>query len=158
MAIYTYFENGKRNPPPLSGNITCAAFDKGWFWYIPLSDTLTSVGADIGKEYADQLKKKDYSVVFAELIDQCPLIKDFLSPAKRVAEGIYAPVRIIRKDWSYTTARFWKPGLVLVGDAACFIDPVFSSGVHLNRLFGHARRSIDQHVSQGNHRRAALFR
>jgi halogenation protein CepH len=53
-------------------------------------------------------------VVFAELIDQCPLIKDFLSPAKRVAEGIYAPVRI-RKDWSYTMARFWKPGLVLVG-------------------------------------------
>ena len=130
MAIYTYFENGKRNPPPLSGNITCAAFDKGWFWYIPLSDTLTSVGAVIGKEFVNELKKKDHSVVFAELLDQCSLIKDFLSPAKRVAEGIYAPVRI-RKDWSYTTARFWKPGLVLVGDAACFIDPVFSSGVHL---------------------------
>ena len=37
-------------------------------------------------------------MVFAELVDQCSLIKDFLSPAKRVAEGIYVPVRF-RKDW-----------------------------------------------------------
>jgi halogenation protein CepH len=36
-----------------------------------------------------------------------------------------------RKDYSYTTTRFWRPGLALVGDAACFVDPVFSSGVHL---------------------------
>src|SRR6185295_2961241 len=33
---------------------------------------------------------------------------------------------------SYCNTRFWKPGVVLIGDAACFIDPVFSSGVHLS--------------------------
>ena len=37
----------------------------------------------------------------------------------------------MRKDYSYTTTHFWCPGLALVGDAACFIDPIFSSGVHL---------------------------
>lgn len=37
----------------------------------------------------------------------------------------------IRKDYSYCTNRFWAPGILLAGDAACFIDPVFSSGVHL---------------------------
>ncbi len=37
----------------------------------------------------------------------------------------------MRTDYSYTATHFWGPGLVLAGDAACFIDPVFSSGVHL---------------------------
>jgi halogenation protein CepH len=42
----------------------------------------------------------------------------------------------IRKDYSYTTTRFWRPGIVLVGDAACFIDPVLSTGVHLATYSG----------------------
>src|SRR5262249_48607078 len=50
--------------------------------------------------------------------------------ATRVTEGMYGEIRT-RKDYSYTHNRFWIPGAVLVGDAACFIDPVFSSGVHL---------------------------
>lgn len=37
----------------------------------------------------------------------------------------------VRKDWSYWKTRLWRPGMVLVGDAACFVDPVLSSGVHL---------------------------
>src|SRR5262249_50775544 len=35
------------------------------------------------------------------------------------------------KDFSYDRSTLWCPGMVVVGDAACFIDPVFSSGVHL---------------------------
>src|SRR5262249_5429445 len=37
---------------------------------------------------------------------------------------------------SYTSTRFWGPGHLLAGDAACFIDPVFSTGVHLACLAG----------------------
>jgi halogenation protein CepH len=37
----------------------------------------------------------------------------------------------MRTDYSYQSSKFWAPGLLLVGDSACFIDPVFSSGVHL---------------------------
>jgi halogenation protein CepH len=47
-----------------------------------------------------------------------------------VTEGPYGQYRI-RKDYSYCNTRFWIPGALLVGDAACFVDPVFSSGVHL---------------------------
>src|SRR5262249_37975830 len=46
------------------------------------------------------------------------------------AEAPYDVIRI-RKDYSYSHSNFWRPGLILTGDAACFIDPVFSSGVHL---------------------------
>lgn len=129
IAVFGYYENGRRLPPPRSGNIFCASFDKGWFWYIPLSATLTSVGAVIGCEHADLLRG-DHASVLRDLVDQCAPIRQLLDTATRVTSGPYGDVRI-RKDYSYLHTKFWRPGLVLVGDAACFIDPVFSSGVHL---------------------------
>jgi len=129
VALFGYFENGKRLPPPNNGNILCAAFDLGWFWYIPLSPTLTSVGAVIGREHADKLKGGHEEALLG-FVDSCPLIKEYLAGASRVREGVYGELRV-RKDYSYCHDRFWKPGIALVGDAACFIDPVFSSGVHL---------------------------
>src|SRR5262249_3582184 len=59
-----------------------------------------------------------------------PLIKEYLAGAQRVTTGSYGKLRV-RKDYSYLNTRFWRPGMVLVGDAACFVDPVLSSGVHL---------------------------
>ncbi|MFK8848613.1 tryptophan 7-halogenase [Streptomyces sp. Ac-502] len=129
IAVFGYFENGRRLPPPNQGNILCAAFDSGWFWYIPLSDRLTSVGAVVHREHADQVQGNPERAL-AGLVDQCALVRDYLSGARRVTEGTYGAVRV-RKDYSYCDTRFWAPGVALVGDAACFIDPVFSSGVHL---------------------------
>jgi FAD-dependent halogenase len=130
VALFGYFENGKRLPAPNSGNILCAAFGEGWFWYIPLTDSLTSVGAVIAKEHAERLKG-GYESAMRGLIDSCSVIKDYLADARRVTEGPFGQLRI-RKDYSYANTKFWAPGLVLIGDAACFIDPVFSSGVHLS--------------------------
>jgi len=130
VALYAYFENGKRLPPPNSGNILCAAFNEGWFWYIPLTDKLTSVGAVIAKEHADKLMKDGNERAFNAWTESCPIIKEYLASATRVTTGMYGEYRV-RKDYSYCNTRFWRPGLVLLGDAACFIDPIFSSGVHL---------------------------
>lgn len=129
LALFGYYEGAERFPPPRDGNIFCAAFDEGWFWYIPLSATLTSVGAVVSKQFADQLKA-GHEEAMNRFIASCPEISRLLANARRVTEGVYGELRV-RRDWSYTNERFWAPGLVLVGDAACFIDPVFSSGVHL---------------------------
>lgn len=129
LAVFGYFENGKRLPEPNSGNIFCSAFDKGWFWYIPLSESMTSVGAVINHELASEVQG-DPAKTLDKLIGECPHIADFLADATRITEGEYGRVRV-RKDYSYHQSRFWRPGLSLVGDAACFVDPVFSSGVHL---------------------------
>jgi FAD-dependent halogenase len=129
VAIFGYFKNGKRLPEPDSGNIFCVAFDKGWFWYIPLTATMTSVGAVIDGEFASEVQG-DAEQMLSKLIVQCPFIADYLADAERITEGEYGRVRI-RKDYSYHQSTFWRPGFVLVGDAACFVDPVFSSGVHL---------------------------
>jgi halogenation protein CepH len=129
IAFFCYFRGGKRLPSPNEGNILCAAFREGWFWYIPLSETLTSVGAVIAKQHADLLRQ-EYETAMQGFVASCPLIRDYLSEAQRVVEGPYGRFRT-RKDYSYSNTRFWQPGIVLVGDAACFVDPVFSSGVHL---------------------------
>jgi halogenation protein CepH len=129
LALFGYFENGKRLPEPNSGNILSVAFDSGWFWYIPLSPTMTSVGAVVHRELASKVQG-DPERMLQALIAECPLITEYLAGAKRITTGEYGKLRV-RKDYSYRHTTFWRPGLVLIGDAACFVDPVFSSGVHL---------------------------
>lgn len=129
LALFGYFDHGKRMPSPHSGNILCEAFESGWFWYIPLTDTRTSVGAVVRRELASRVQG-DPEEMLKSLIDEAPIIRDYLSGATRVTEGEYGKLRV-RKDYSYHQTKFWRPGLVLIGDAACFVDPVFSSGVHL---------------------------
>ncbi|MEU7874995.1 tryptophan 7-halogenase [Dactylosporangium sp. NPDC049140] len=129
LALFGYFEGGKRMPAPNEGNILAVAFEAGWFWYIPLSPTLTSVGVVLLPEELERVQGDQEKALLA-LIDECPLIAEYLAGATRVTEGTYGEVRV-RKDYSYVQEKFWRPGMVLSGDAACFIDPVFSQGVHL---------------------------
>jgi len=147
LALFGYYEGGKRLPEPNSGNIFCAAFESGWFWYIPLSPTLTSVGVVVRRELASKIQG-DPEEALTSLIAECPAISDCLSDAQRVTEGQYGELRV-RKDYSYANTKFWRPGMVLVGDAACFVDPVFSSGVHL-ATYGAllAGRSINSVLTQ----------
>jgi FAD-dependent halogenase len=129
LALFGYFAGGKRLPEPSSGNILSVAFDSGWFWYIPLSPTLTSVGAVVRHDMLNRVQG-DREKAFQSLIAECPIIDEYLAGAKRVTTGEYGQLRV-RKDYSYHNTAFWRPGMVLIGDAACFVDPVFSSGVHL---------------------------
>jgi FAD-dependent halogenase len=142
IAVYGYFEGGKRMPPPKEGNILAVAFESGWFWYIPLTPDLTSVGAVLLPE-ALQRAQGDHEQALLGLIQDCPMIAEYLADARRVTEGPYGEVRV-RKDYSYIQDKFWRPGMLLAGDAACFIDPVFSQGVHLATYGGLlAARSIN---------------
>jgi halogenation protein CepH len=134
VAVYGYYKGAKRVDPPNSGNIVTSAFRNGWCWFIPLSDELTSVGAVVDRTRAGVIAK-DRVAALEEFANEAPLVRDLLSGAERVTDGMYGEVRT-RKDWSYSNERLHAPGLLLVGDAACFIDPVFSSGVHLATYAG----------------------
>jgi FAD-dependent halogenase len=147
LALFGYFEGGTRLAEPNSGNILCCAFDSGWFWYIPLTPTLTSVGAVVRHDLASKIQG-DPEEALTALIAECPMISDYLRDAKRVTEGPYGELRV-RKDYSYANTKFWRPGMALVGDSACFVDPIFSSGVHL-ATYGAllAARSINSVLAQ----------
>ncbi|WP_240519514.1 tryptophan 7-halogenase [Amycolatopsis antarctica] len=149
LALFGYFEGGKRLSAPSSGNILSVAFDNGWFWYIPLTPEITSVGAVVNQESAS-LVQGDPAKAMRGFVQSCPLIADMLAEATPVTEGPYGQFRV-RKDWSYCNTRFFAPGMVLVGDAACFVDPVFSSGVHLATYSGLlAARSINACLEAGD--------
>ncbi|MEJ2417655.1 MAG: tryptophan 7-halogenase [Exilibacterium sp.] len=131
-AIFGYYEGGKRFEKPLDGNILSAAFDEGWFWYIPISREITSVGAVFHAPDNDEKRpfEGDIEQTMKNYIARCPAISDLLKNAKRITEGDYGKLRV-RKDWSYTTSKFYDRGMLLVGDSACFVDPLLSQGVHL---------------------------
>ncbi|MFI9828690.1 tryptophan 7-halogenase [Streptomyces sp. NPDC051913] len=129
LAVFGYFAGGARLPEPNSGNIFCAAFDAGWLWYIPLRDDLTSVGAVISPEHTAAVQR-DARGAWRDMIEACPEVGRLVADVPVATEAPYDRVRV-RRDWSYWKQSLWKPGMALVGDAACFVDPVLSSGVHL---------------------------
>ena len=89
---------------------------------------LTSVGAVVRREMSENVQG-DPERALASLIEECPMIREYLRDARRITTGDYGRLRT-RKDYSYHNTKFWRHGMVLIGDAACFVDPVFSAGVH----------------------------
>jgi len=151
LAVFGYFEQAERLNGTLAGNILSAAFADGWFWFIPLHDGTTSVGAVIdAKRFAGEAAG-DPAALYARLVAACPPVGDRVAGARLVS-----PVRVIR-DYSYCSQRFYGPGFLLAGDAACFIDPVFSTGVHLACLAGYlAAHTVEAVLAQGADQTDAL--
>jgi halogenation protein CepH len=142
LAIFGYFRGAVRLPGELANHILSAAFDDGWFWYIPLHDGTMSVGAVVDTRRWHAVAEADPEQTYRGLIARCPAIAERLATATLVS-----PIRIIR-DYSYTSTHFGGPGYLLAGDAACFIDPVFSTGVHLACLAGFlGARAVDATLS-----------
>jgi len=131
LAVFGYFTNAARLEGAVAGNILSAAFADGWFWFIPLHDGTTSVGAVVDAQKFAGEAAGDAADLYWRLIDACAPVAERVRQAQLVS-----PVRVIR-DYSYCSQRFYGPGFLLAGDAACFIDPVFSTGVHLACLSGY---------------------
>jgi halogenation protein CepH len=131
LAVFGYWDGAERLGGELAGNILSAAFADGWFWFIPLHDGTTSVGAVVdAKRFAGEAGA-DAAALYARLVAACSPVAERLRPAHLVG-----PIRVIR-DYSYCSERFYGAGYLLAGDAACFLDPVFSTGVHLACLSGY---------------------
>ncbi|MBT4224017.1 MAG: FAD-dependent oxidoreductase [Opitutae bacterium] len=139
VAIWTYFRGAKRDPGADEGATTVAYIpEKGWFWYIPLQDNIVSVGIVAVKEYLYQ-ESRDPVEIFAREIKKNAWIEDHLSQGEQF--GQYWATG----EFSYRSEYCATDGLVLVGDAFSFLDPVFSSGVYLALRSGElAAETINQ--------------
>ncbi len=130
IAIWTYYIGAKRDAGVDEGATTVAYIpEKGWFWYIPLSGDRISVGVVAERDYLYR-NGKDPRRIFEENIAENVWIQDHLATAKQVGEFR------VTGDYSYRSRHVARDGLVLAGDAFAFLDPVFSSGVHLALLSG----------------------
>ena len=123
-AIFGHFRNARRNPGSAEGNITIVWFEHGWFWFIPLKDGTTSVGAVCWPAYLKS-RKSDPTTFFMQTIAMAPEI------AGRLADAELTAPATATGNYSYYSDRMAGDGYLMVGDAWAFIDPVFSSGVYL---------------------------
>jgi flavin-dependent dehydrogenase len=126
VAVWTYYRGAKRDPGMDEGGTTVAFVpEKGWFWYIPLHNDLVSVGVVAEGKYLTRDGFKDPEKIFQREVTQNKWIEEYLSHGRQ--EGQYR----ITGEYSYHAKHCAAEGLVLAGDAFCFLDPVFSSGVML---------------------------
>lgn len=131
LAAYAYFDGGERLPEPDQNNILIEAYPHGWFWLIPLHSGWASVGAVVDSAFGQQeVARLGLEGFLRGQIAQAPKTASMLGSAPMVSGP-----HVIR-DWSYVSREVVGDGYILVGDAACFIDPLFSSGVHLALLAG----------------------
>lgn len=121
-AIFGHFSDATRLPGKAEGNISLFWFDHGWFWFIPLADGATSVGA-VCWPYYMKSRKNDPQSFFLDTIALCPALAERLRSAK-----LSSPVTATG-NYSYHVKRAAGENYLLLGDAFTFIDPVFSTGV-----------------------------
>jgi len=102
--------------------------ERGWVWQIPINEEITSVGVVADKNVYRQAHK-DLESYFNEHVITNPDLQEAMKNARRInefkAEG----------DYSYSLSKFVGNGFMCIGDAARFVDPIFSSGVSV-ALYG----------------------
>ena len=139
MALYGYWKGRHPAPSELGGdirptdrnNIITKMLDTGWLWFIPLGfDDTISVGYVTQKDRLAELGGRDaLEQHYRDRIESAPEFRYLLSNSEYT--GDFHTV----KDWSYRSREMAGPGYFAVGDAACFVDPILSSGVYLAVLY-----------------------
>jgi len=124
-ALFGHFRNARRLEGRREGNISICWFEHGWFWFIPLADGTTSVGAVCWAYYL-KARGKPLREYFHDTIALCPELKDRLKDATLVDDAVHAT-----GNFSYSSTHATGERYLMVGDAYTFIDPMFSSGVFL---------------------------
>lgn len=126
VAVWTYYKGSKRDEGIDEGQTTVAMIpDKGWFWHIPQHDDMVSVGVVAEGKYLTRDGVKDLKAIFHREVGENLWIKDRLSVGNQTGEYY------ITSEYTHHSKHCYRDGLLLVGDAFCFLDPVFSSGLML---------------------------
>ena len=131
LAVYAYFTGAKPLPEPDQNNIFIESYRYGWLWTIPLHTGRSSVGVVVDSKTGQEGIQQNGAKAFLQAqLAQSSHTRAMLENAKMDSE----PAVVM--DWSYTAGKMYGPGYILAGDAACFVDPLFSSGVHLALMSG----------------------
>ncbi|KAJ7138574.1 putative halogenase [Mycena filopes] len=104
--------------------------ESGWVWFIPLHNGTTSVGIVLNEENS-RVKKSKYSGPDAAKQHYLAEIQRAPNAVKLMGDAVLVSEVKSAGDYSYSSGAYAGPGFRVAGDAAAFIDPFFSSGVHL---------------------------
>ena len=139
-ALFTQVRGAWRDSGERTGDIQIVVFgqgeDAGWFWMIPFADGRTSIGAVVSGAWmrkhralagsdASAPNERGPEALLDAAIAEAPSAAKLLEGSTR----IFAPRATA--DFSFRVRTMWGPGWLALGDAAGFIDPLFSTGAHL---------------------------
>lgn len=128
VAVYRHFAGvSEENNPGCQGDIQIGNHADGWVWAIPVSDDAISIGTVMTK---DTFRRESPEVIFAEHYGRVPRI------AKRLHGTAPRTELRIETDYCYVSDQVTGPGWFMIGDAGCFVDPIFSGGVYLAMVTG----------------------
>jgi flavin-dependent dehydrogenase len=146
IAVWTYYKGAMRDAGVDEGATTVAYVpEKGWFWYIPLAGDVVSVGVVAEKDYLYN-GTKDLEEIFHREVGNNLWVQQHLAVGEQ-----FGPYRVTG-EYSYRSRYCAANGLVLIGDAFAFLDPVFSSGVFIALCSGErAADAVDQALTDGDY-------
>ena len=125
-ALFTHVANAPRGEGETDGDIRMVVFDRGWWWFIPFSDGTWSVGVVTDTMPPGATLEER----FDRLVESTETVRERLKDARRLM-----PVQA-ESDYSYDVRQIVGDGYLAIGDAAGFLDPIFSSGVFLAMATG----------------------
>jgi flavin-dependent dehydrogenase len=126
IAVWTYYKDAQRDEGVDAGATTVAYVpEKGWFWYIPQHNDMISVGVVAEGKYLTRDGVKAPEAIFKRAVEENQWIRQHLACGEQTG-----PYRLT-SEYSHHARHCGTDGLLLVGDAFAFLDPVFSSGVML---------------------------
>jgi flavin-dependent dehydrogenase len=129
LAVFGHFESVVLDEGTPAGDTVIVRLDNKWFWVIPISARKTSVGCVLDKEEFAAAKLPP-AEVFSRLVESSTAMRARMQEAK-LLNTIQTT-----SDFSYHNKRLTGPRLLRVGDAAGFLDPIFSAGVYLAMYSG----------------------
>ena len=144
IAVFGHFTGVKVDEGDRGGDTVIIRLQNKWFWLIPISKEKVSVGCVMDQEEFSRLKRPA-----AELFDE--IWRGSPELVKRMQDSQLVGIIQTTGDFSYHNRRFIGPRLIRVGDAAGFMDPIFSAGVFLAMFSGKlAAEAIDQSLAAGD--------
>jgi flavin-dependent dehydrogenase len=150
FSLFAHFEDVDREPG-IDGTLTKMIRGKDrWIWIIPITAKKTSIGIVLDAHTFKRMRLEPEDA-FNRILQQNPQVIEQMSKARRVTE-VHAT-----GDFSFRNKRFTGARWVLAGDAAGFIDPVWSSGVFIATLSGEKAADMLDRVLRQPARRAAEF-
>jgi flavin-dependent dehydrogenase len=125
VALHCMWKGIPREQGLEEGNIIVGLFDGGWYWVIPFKDLDTSVGLVLEKQYTKVNRGLSRKEMYEQVIAGLPVLSKLMAKA--------VPLQEVgsQSNWSYRSRQFYGDRMLLVGDAAAFVDPLFSTGVLL---------------------------
>ena len=124
LSVFAHFEGVKLDEGTKAGDTVIIRLDNKWFWLIPISATKTSVGCVMNTTEFNEARLSPEEM-FNRIVAASPAIRERMAAARVVSEFH------VTSDFSYYNRKIVGPRLLRVGDAAGFLDPIFSTGVFL---------------------------